>query len=871
MIYAFDEPVADAGFDLSLLLGGKGKNLNIMSSIGIPIPPGFTISTDVFHMFEKDKAPSNGDISHLSDKIKDMVALAVNKLEAKTGKSFAMESSNPLLVSVRSGAPISMPGMMDTVLNIGLNKFNASVMCDMYDERFVYDSYRRLIQMYGSVVHRIPSHLFDEEFNDIKQSAGCVVDSDLRSDDLLRVLSAFERIFSEQAGIPFPEDPWDELFYSVAAVFNSWYNDRAKEYRRIYSILDSYGTAVNVQAMVFGNMNQASATGVCFSRNPVTGEEQMYGEFLQNAQGEDVVAGIRTPVPINIYSAMGSKGGTMEEEMPALYNELVGVAKLLEGHYKDMQDIEFTIEDGKLWILQTRSAKRNAKAAIVCAAGMVRSGLISKKEALNRVSTQDIETMLYPIVDSTEHKPITSGLPASPGAISGAVIFSSSEAVKAEKPVILVRSETNPDDIEGINSSAGMLTSRGGMTSHAAVVARGLGKPCVTGASALSIDEMSGTFTVGDTIVRENDIITINGSNGDIFLGEVPTKLPEVPPEYTLLLSWAKEESEISVMVNGDTVHDISQGLKFDIAGVGLCRTEHMFFEPQRMLSFQSMIISDSQEERQRALDSLISYQKQDFEELLELLDGASFTVRLLDPPLHEFLPESEENIRKLADELSMSYEHLHAQCVKLKEENPMMGHRGCRLAVTYPEICMMQARALFSAMESVGVVTDVKIMVPFVACVKEFSIIRRLIDSVADEISSELKYEVGAMIELPSAALNADKIAIEADFLSFGTNDLTQFTYGLSRDDYGKFLHYYEEKGIFEKDPFTTIEQTSVGRLIEMAVQAARGVKEDISIGVCGEHGGDPESIAFCRRIGLDYVSCSPYRIPIALLCAGK
>lgn len=863
-VYFFNE--GDAS--MRDLLGGKGANLAEMTRLGLPVPPGFTVTTEACTRYYED-----GET--IAPEIVEQIHEYMKKLEEVTGKKFG-DPNNPLLVSVRSGARVSMPGMMDTILNLGLNDETVEGLARATNnERFAYDSYRRFIQMFSDVVMGIDKNKFEAILDEIKEKRGAKFDTDLTAEDLKEVVKRFKELYKQEKGVDFPQDPQEQLLEAVKAVFRSWNNPRAIVYRRLNDIPSDWGTAVNVQSMVFGNMGNDSGTGVAFTRNPATGEKALFGEFLMNAQGEDVVAGIRTPQPIS----------TLKETMPEVYNQFVEIAEKLEKHYKDMQDIEFTIERGKLYMLQTRNGKRTAQAAIKIAVDLVREGLIDEKTAVLRVDPKQLDQLLHPTFEPEAlkaAKPVAKGLPASPGAASGKVYFTADEAVAAAKSgekVILVRTETSPDDIEGMASAEGILTTRGGMTSHAAVVARGMGTPCVVGCGDARIDEQAKVMRIGDIVVREGDYISIDGSTGNVYIGEIKTVTPEISGDFAILMGWADKYRRLRVKANADTPRDAKIALEFGAEGIGLARTEHMFFDEERIPAMREMIIAKTEEQRRKALEKILPMQRSDFEQLFEIMGEYPVTIRLLDPPLHEFLPHLDEEIRELAEDMGVPFEELKATVESLKEFNPMLGHRGCRLAVTYPEIAEMQTRAIIEAAINVKKRTgkDVKpqIMIPLVGELKEFKYLKDIIVKVADEIIKqsgiELKYLVGTMVEVPRAALTADKIAKEAEFFSFGTNDLTQMTFGFSRDDAGKFLETYYEKKIYEIDPFEKLDQEGVGKLVEMGTKLGKQTRPDLEVGICGEHGGDPSSIEFCHRVGLDYVSASPYRVPIARLAAAQ
>ncbi len=865
LIYYFDEGNAD----MRDLLGGKGANLCEMKRIGLPVPPGFVITTQACRLYwEKG--------SRLIDEMAQDIKNYMNKLERETGKKFG-DSKKPLLVSVRSGAPVSMPGMMDTILNLGLNDETVKGLEELSgDSRFAYDSYRRFLQMFSNVVMGISHDLFEEILSEIKIKKGYKDDSQVDAETWKEVIALYKRLIKDKTGQDFPQDVWKQLYMAIEAVFKSWNNPRAVTYRKLHKIPDDLGTAVNIVAMVFGNMGDDSGTGVCFTRNPSTGEKELYGEFLENAQGEDVVAGIRTPRPIH----------ELKDIFPEVYKQLVEVASTLEKHYRDMQDIEFTVERKKLYLLQTRTGKRTAKAAVKIAVDMVEEGLITKKEAVKRINPEQVEQLLHNQLDpSAKLNVIAKGLPASPGAAVGRVVFSPDEAEslgKKGESVILVRPETTPDDIHGIFAAKGVLTSRGGMTSHAAVVARGIGKPCVSGCETINIDLKRELFTVGDIVVRKGDIITIDGSKGIVVLGEVPLIKPSFDDNFKKLLSWADEIAQLEVWANADTPEDAKRAREFGAKGIGLCRTEHMFMAADRLPVMQEMIIATTEEERETALAKILPMQENDFYEILKIMEGLTVTIRLLDPPLHEFLPKEEELLKRLneLDEGSEEYRKTELMLRKvklLKENNPMLGFRGCRLGIIYPEIYRMQVRAIFNAacrLKKEGFDIKPEVMLPLIGTKQEMKLLRELVKETADEVMKEhgiaINYKVGTMIEVPRAALVAGDIAEYAEFFSFGTNDLTQTTFGYSRDDAeGKFLAEYVRRKILKANPFKVLDVEGVGRLMKIAVSEGRATRPDIKIGICGEHGGNPESIAFCHKLKLNYVSCSPYRIPIARIAA--
>ena len=863
-VYLFQE----GNKDMRNLLGGKGANLAEMTNIGMPVPGGFTVTTEACNKYYDD-----GKV--LSEEVINQIKEALLKLEEKSGKKFG-DKTNPLLVSVRSGARASMPGMMDTVLNLGLNDEIASSFAEKIgNKRFVYDSYRRFIQMFADVVKGYSKSKFETIIDEVKAKKGVKNDIDLDENDMVELTDLFKKAYKEFAGEDFPQEPFTQLIEAVKAVFRSWNNERAIYYRRINDIPSSWGTAVNVQEMVYGNSGNNSGTGVAFTRNPATGEKALFGEYLINAQGEDVVAGIRTPSPI----------ATLKDEMPEVYTEFANIAERLEKHYKDMQDMEFTIENGKLFILQTRNGKRTAKAAIKVAVDLVNEGMITKDEAVLMVDPKQLDALLHPtFTDSAlkNGKVVAEGLAASPGAGTGKIYFTASDVIENKKKgidSILVRLETSPEDIEGMNSSKGVLTIRGGMTSHAAVVARGMGICCVSGASSIVINEEEKTLKMPDgSIYKEGDYLSIDGSTGKVYAGKLDMEEASISGDFETFMSWADSARDLRVRTNADTPKDAIQARKFGAEGIGLCRTEHMFFEKDRIFNFRKMICATTLEEREAALENILPYQRKDFEGLYEAMAPYSVVIRYLDPPLHEFLPKTESEIKELAEDLGKTVEELHEVIDSLKEFNPMMGHRGCRLAITYPEIARMQTRAVIEAAINVskkGISVTPEIMIPLVGEVKELKYVKNIVCETADELIKnagiDLKYEVGTMIEIPRAALLADKIAEEAEFFSFGTNDLTQMTYGFSRDDAGKFLSSYYEKGIFEFDPFARIDFDGVGLLMEMGATKGRSVNPNLSLGICGEHGGDPASVAFCDKLGFNYVSCSPYRVPIARLAAAR
>ncbi len=876
-VFFFGAGKTDGRADMKELLGGKGANLAEMTRLGVPVPPGFTISTAVCHEY-------NAAGGRIPEDVKRAAMLALARVERAVGARFG-DPVRPLLVSVRSGARASMPGMMDTILNLGLNAKTVLGLAASADARFAFDSYRRFIQMYADVVLGVPMERFDERLEALKHARRTDLDTALTADDWRALVREYLEVVQEVTGQPFPQDPEQQLWGAVAAVFRSWKNERAVRYRKLNGIPESWGTAVNVQAMVFGNMGDDCATGVAFTRDPSTGAKTFYGEYLKNAQGEDVVAGTRTPQPIDKAARRADQGHlpTLEEEMPRAYAQLVRIYKRLEKHYRDMQDIEFTIQSGKLWMLQTRSGKRTVRAAVKIAVDMVRERLISREEAILRVDPRALDQLLHPTIDPHAHREVLArGLPASPGAAVGAVVFSADEAearAKAGEKLILVRVETSPEDIHGMHAAEGILTARGGMTSHAAVVARGMGKCCVAGCGSLRIDYAKGEMSIDEHVIRAGDPITIDGSTGEVMRGRVRTVTPELGGEFSELMRWADQVRKVRVRTNADTPNDAKIARQFGAEGIGLCRTEHMFFEPGRILAVREMILSSDDTQRKRALDKLLPMQRGDFVGIFQAMEGLPVTIRLLDPPLHEFLPHEDEEIREVAAALGSDAAKVRGMIDSLKEFNPMLGHRGCRLGITFPEIYRMQVRAITEAACEVaesGVKVQPEIMVPLVSHVGELERLRPLID---DEISAVLKRHpgakvrptIGTMIEVPRACIVAEAIARHADFFSFGTNDLTQMTYALSRDDAGKFLGAYIETGILEDDPFVSIDEEGIGALIQLGVANGRRTRRDLKVGICGEHGGDPKSVKFCARAGLDYVSCSPYRVPVARLAAAQ
>ena len=877
-VYAFGGGKAQGRAGMRNLLGGKGAGLAEMAHLGLPVPPGFTITTEVCTYFHENGKtyPKN---------FKSQVEAALAEVGRITGKKFG-DGENPLLVSVRSGARASMPGMMDTVLNLGLNDVTvAALAARSGDRRFAYDSYRRFITMYADVVLGIAHHHFEEILDEHKDRNGYTLDTDLDAADWEQLIARFRERVKEESGAPFPRDPHAQLWGAIGAVFGSWMNRRAITYRRLYGIPESGGTAVNVQAMVFGNMGETSATGVAFTRNPSTGEKKLYGEFLINAQGEDVVGGIRTPQEITeaARNEAGSDKPSMETALPQAFAELKRIHAALEWHYRDMQDLEFTVEQGKLWMLQTRSGKRTAKAALRIAVELAQEKLISKEEAVTRVDPAALDQLLHPTIDpAAERKVIATGLPASPGAACGEIVFSSEEAETLShqgRKIILVRVETSPEDIHGMHAAEGILTTRGGMTSHAAVVARGMGKPCVTGAGALRVDYRAQTMSAGGTNLKKGDTLTIDGSTGQVLVGKVAMREPELTGEFGTLMKWADAVRKLKVRANAETPADARAAIRFGAEGIGLCRTEHMFFDANRIRVVREMILAEDEKARRAALAKLLPMQRADFVELFKIMGGLPVTIRLLDPPLHEFLPHTEEEIAEVAQAMGADPEKLADRARELHEFNPMLGFRGCRLAIAYPEIAEMQARAIFEAAVEAGRATGAtvapEIMVPLIVCKAELDLVKERIDAMAETVAAEakiaVKYQVGTMIELPRAALKAGEIAETAEFFSFGTNDLTQTTFGISRDDAASFLGIYTSKGILPADPFVSIDREGVGELVRIATKRGRKVRPKLKLGICGEHGGDPASVSFCHEVGLDYVSCSPFRLPIARLAAAQ
>lgn len=877
-VYSFGNGAAEGAAEMRNLLGGKGANLAEMSSLGLPVPPGFTITTEVCTWYyEHEKS--------YPDALGSQVTEALDKIGAITGRKFG-DAERPLLVSVRSGARVSMPGMMDTVLNLGLNDQTVEAIArEAGDRRFAYDSYRRFIQMYSDVVLGLDHHEFEEILEEYKERNDLSLDTEIDADAWLGIIERFKALVVEELEKPFPQDPQEQLWGAIGAVFSSWMVPRAVTYRRLHDIPGNWGTAVNVQAMVFGNMGESSATGVAFTRNPSTGENALYGEFLVNAQGEDVVAGIRTPQDITEKARIeaGSSSPSLEALMPEAFAEFQTYCAKLEAHYKDMQDLEFTIEKGKLWMLQTRAGKRTAKAALRIAVDLVEEGVLGEEEAIGRVEPGALDQLLHPTIDpNAERDVITTGLPASPGAASGAIVFTSDEAEKAKaegRKTILVRVETSPEDIHGMHAAEGILTSRGGMTSHAAVVARGMGKPCVAGAGMLRIDYRNGVINAAGRQLKEGDVITVDGATGQVLSGEVSMLQPTLSGDFGTLMGWADNVRRMNVRTNAETPQDAKVAREFGAEGIGLCRTEHMFFEGERIIAVREMILAETEAGRRAALAKLLPMQRQDFTDLFEIMHGLPVTIRLLDPPLHEFLPKSEEELGDVAAAMGADPEKLRDRALALEEFNPMLGHRGCRLLVSYPEIAEMQARAIFEAAAEAATKTGApvvpEIMVPLVGLKGELDHVRQSIEAmakaVAEETGTDIAYQIGTMVELPRAALKAAEIAESAEFFSFGTNDLTQTTFGISRDDAASFLGTYQTRGIMEQDPFVSLDPDGVGELIKIGVDRGRSTRPDIKLGICGEHGGDPASISFCESVGLHYVSCSPFRVPIARLAAAQ
>ena len=877
-VYAFGGGGADGDASMRNLLGGKGANLAEMSALGLPVPPGFTITTEAcVHYYANQR--------QYPIELAEQVAAGLRKIEEITAKSFG-DPANPLLVSVRSGARASMPGMMDTVLNLGLNDETVEGLAKLAgDRRFAFDSYRRFIQMYSNVVLDLDHHMFEEILDEHKDRLDVSVDTALTAQDWEAVVADYKAVVEREMGKPFPQDPEAQLWGAVGAVFASWMNDRAKFYRRMHDIPESWGTAVNIQSMVFGNMGDTSATGVAFTRNPSTGENRLYGEFLINAQGEDVVAGIRTPQALTKIAReeMGDRQPSMEEALPEVFGQFRDIVGKLETHYRDMQDIEFTVERGRLYMLQTRNGKRTAKAALKVAVDLASEGLITKEEAVMRVEPASLDQLLHPTLDpKADRVVLTTGLPASPGAATGKVVFTAEEAERlgtAGEAVILVREETSPEDIRGMDAARGIITARGGMTSHAAVVARGMGRPCVSGAGEIHIDGKAREFHVRGRTIKAHDIVTIDGGTGEVIVGSVAMIEPELSGDFAQLMSWADNVRRLKVRANAETALDAQTARQFGAEGIGLCRTEHMFFDPARIAAVREMILADDEAGRRAALAKILPMQRQDFVELFTIMEGLPVTIRLLDPPLHEFLPHTEEDVAAVAQATGLDAAKLMRRAQEMHEVNPMLGHRGCRLGVSYPEIYEMQVRAIIEAaceVAATGKPAPIpEIMHPLVAKGEEMKYLRELTDRTAKTVISEkgveISYQVGTMVELPRAALRAGDLAENAEFFSFGTNDLTQTTFGISRDDSGRFLNAYIEKGIFEKDPFVSLDQEGVGDLVRIAAERGRETRPDVKLGICGEHGGDPASIYFCEMVGLDYVSCSPYRVPIARLAAAQ
>ena len=876
-VYTFGDGVAEGDRSMGALLGGKGANLAEMAALGLPVPPGFTITTEAcrYYYAHGKRAP---------DTLGEQVAAALGCVARITGRALG-DCDRPLLVSVRSGARASMPGMMDTVLNLGLNDATVETLGRDGRARFAYDSYRRFIQMYSNVVLGVDHHNFEDALEFYKERKGYALDTDMTAEDWRAIIEDYKAIVEREARTPFPQDAATQLSGAIDAVFDSWMNTRAITYRRLHGISEEWGTAVTVQAMVFGNMGDTSATGVAFTRNPSTGENALYGEFLINAQGEDVVAGIRTPQALTetARQAAGSQKPSLEAAMPAAFAAFKKATERLERHYRDMQDIEFTVEDGKLWMLQTRAGKRTTKAAMRIAIDMAKDGLIAREEAIARIDPLSLDQLLHPTIDpSAPRKVVATGLPASPGAASGAIVFDSGEAETARaagRKVILVRVETSPEDIHGMHAAEGVLTTRGGMTSHAAVVARGMGKPCVSGAGTLRVDYAAQTLRAGPRLFHKGDVVTIDGSTGQVIDGATPMLEPELTGDFATLMEWADGARRMRVRANADTPADARLALRFGAEGVGLCRTEHMFFEAERIVAMRRMILAETEKQRRAALDELAAMQRADFAALFAIMEGLPVTIRLLDPPLHEFLPHSEADLAQIAADMGVDAARVSARARELTEFNPMLGFRGVRIALAYPEIAEMQARAIFegaaAAQKETGRPATIEVMIPLVFARREFDLIKARIDAMAEAVAAETgyapPYSVGVMIELPRAALRAGEIAGGAAFFSFGTNDLTQTTLGLSRDDAGTFLPHYVAKGVLPADPFVTLDQEGVGELIAIAAARGRAARPDLKLGVCGEHGGDPASIAFFETIGLDYISCSPYRAPIARLAAAQ
>ncbi|WP_193170439.1 pyruvate, phosphate dikinase [Nisaea nitritireducens] len=876
-VYNFGAGKADGSAKLRELLGGKGANLAEMASLGLPVPPGFTISTEVCTHYYANGRTYPSDLA-------DQVEAGLKAVEETLGRGFG-STEKPLLVSVRSGARASMPGMMDTVLNLGLNDVTVAALArETNDERFAYDSFRRFIQMYSDVVLEVEHYNFEEILEDYKELKDYSLDTQMSADDWKTIVAEYKARVKEVLGRDFPEDPKEQLWGAISAVFGSWMNQRANTYRRLHDIPESWGTAVSVQSMVFGNMGDDCSTGVCFSRNPSTGDNRFYGEFLVNAQGEDVVAGIRTPQPLTIAEREegGGELASMEEVQPDVYKELVAIRDKLEAHYRDMQDMEFTVQQNRLWILQTRNGKRTAKAALKIACDLVREGVIDKREAVRRIDPAQLDQMLHPTLDPDATRDVVGrGLPASPGAASGQIVFTAEEAeewAKAGKKVVLVRNETSPEDIGGMHVAEGILTTRGGMTSHAAVVARGMGTPCVSGAGEIKVDGKNKVMLAGGREFVEGDIITLDGTTGEVMKGEVATIKPELTGDFGELMGWVDEFRTLGVRANAETPLDAQTAVDFGAEGIGLSRTEHMFFDPERIVHMREMILARDPEARRAAITKLLPYQREDFTALFRIMNGLPATIRLLDPPLNEFLPHTDEEMQAVADAAGVSLRALQIRKAELDEANPMLGHRGCRLAVTYPELCEMQARAIFEAVVAVkkeGIEAIPEVMIPLVGTKAEMDdqavIVHRIAKDVKAETGEDFEYMVGTMIELPRACLVADEIAETAEFFSFGTNDLTQTTFGFSRDDAGSFIEEYLHRGLLPADPFITIDRDGVGALVRMGAEKGKKTRPDLKMGICGEHGGDPASVRFCHEVGLTYVSCSPYRVPIARLAAAQ
>ncbi|WP_420404797.1 pyruvate, phosphate dikinase [Nisaea sp.] len=876
-VYNFGAGKADGSAKLRELLGGKGANLAEMASLGLPVPPGFTISTEVCTHYYANGRTYPGDLE-------SQVEASLKEVEAQLGRGFG-STDKPLLVSVRSGARASMPGMMDTVLNLGLNDDTAAALArETSDERFAYDSFRRFIQMYSDVVLEVEHYNFEEILDEYKDLKDYSLDTEMSADDWKTIVKEYKARVKEVLGKDFPEDPKEQLWGAISAVFGSWMNQRANTYRRLHGIPEEWGTAVTVQSMVFGNMGNDCSTGVCFSRNPSTGDNHFYGEFLVNAQGEDVVAGIRTPQPLTLKERheSGSTLASMEEAQPDVFKELCAIREKLEGHYRDMQDMEFTVQQNRLWILQTRNGKRTAKAALRIACDLVREGVIDKREAIKRIDPAQLDQLLHPTLDPDAQRDVVGrGLPASPGAASGQIVFTADEAeewAKAGKKVVLVRNETSPEDIGGMHVAEGILTTRGGMTSHAAVVARGMGTPCVSGAGEIKVDAKNKVMLAGGREFAEGEVITLDGTTGEVMSGEVATIKPELTGDFGELMGWVDEFRTLGVRANAETPLDAQTAVDFGAEGIGLSRTEHMFFDPERIVHMREMILARDPEARRAAIAKLLPYQRDDFTALFRIMNGLPATIRLLDPPLNEFLPHTEEEMQAVADAAGVSLRALELRKAELDEANPMLGHRGCRLAITYPELCEMQARAIFEAVVAVkkdGIRAIPEVMIPLVGSKAEMDdqakIVHRIADAVKQESGEEFDYMVGTMIELPRACMVADEIAETAEFFSFGTNDLTQTTFGFSRDDAGSFIEEYLQRGLLPADPFITIDRDGVGGLVRMGAEKGKKTRPDLKMGICGEHGGDPESVRFCHEVGLTYVSCSPYRVPIARLAAAQ